>query len=87
MQKRFGKFTTKMSHFGKFYHGFLEKLPFYGNISMEIDTLGKVPWINGNMPRGGGRQVKILNLKIFVLILKLKKVCGSTFRSKPGTCH
>jgi hypothetical protein len=33
-------------------HGFLENLPFDGTISMEIGTLGKFPWINGNMPRG-----------------------------------
>jgi hypothetical protein len=33
-------------------------LPFYVNNSMEIGTLGKFPWINGNMPRGGDRQVK-----------------------------
>jgi hypothetical protein len=38
---------------------FLENLPIYGNISMEIGTLGKFPGINGNMTRGGGRQVKI----------------------------
>jgi hypothetical protein len=37
----------------------LENLPFYGNNSMEIDTIGKFPWIYGTMPRGGGSQVKI----------------------------
>jgi hypothetical protein len=37
----------------------MENLPFYGNISMEIGTLGKFLRMNGNMPRGGGRKVKI----------------------------
>jgi hypothetical protein len=41
----------------KIYHRkkiFLENLPwkkiFYGNISMEIDIMGKFPWIYGTMP-------------------------------------
>jgi hypothetical protein len=37
----------------------LENLPFYENISMEIGSMGKFPWVYGTMPWGGGSQVKI----------------------------
>jgi hypothetical protein len=49
----------KIGHFDKFYRGLFENLPFYGNISMEIGTLGKFPWIYGTMPRSGVTQIKI----------------------------
>jgi hypothetical protein len=62
----------KTSHFWKIYHEsntfleslqrnkiFLENLPFYGNISMEIGTLGLFPCINGDIDRMLCSKVKI----------------------------
>jgi hypothetical protein len=46
----FGKSTMKIRSFWKIYHAnemFLENLPFYGIISMEIDTNGKFPCLYG----------------------------------------
>jgi hypothetical protein len=66
---------TKMSHFLKIYHEnktylenlprnkiFSENLPFYGNISMEIGTLGLLLCINGGIYRMLSKQVNIGNV-------------------------
>jgi hypothetical protein len=47
--RNFGNFTMS---FWKIYHEklILENLPFYENISMEIGSMGKFPWVYGTMP-------------------------------------
>jgi hypothetical protein len=48
-------------NFWKIYHEnkiFLVNIPFYGNISKELGTLGISPFDYGDMPRDGGKSGK-----------------------------
>jgi hypothetical protein len=60
----FGKLTMKIRHFWKILPWnkiFSENLPFYGNFSMEIGTLGLLLCINGSIDRMLSGQVKWAN--------------------------
>jgi hypothetical protein len=48
----------KIGNFLEICHKNMENYPFYGNISMEIGSVGKFPCLYGDMPREGGDSGK-----------------------------
>jgi hypothetical protein len=57
--RNFGRFTVS---FWKVYHekNKFWKIYHFMGIFPWIGFMGKFPWIYGTMPRGGGKQVKIV---------------------------